>query len=303
MNREIRHAISAGLLATALLALPLMVPLFMPLMPLAPLPLYLVGIRFGVRAVWLSSVVMLLYGLMTTGLISVALLQTLIIVGFPALTAWLIRRQWSLGYCILAAVFIALAVLLAGLLISWVVDFDPVVHVAERIRQVTDALMASLEPGAIDAVQRAQLSRAMDQFADFFAPLFPGLFLSGWLVLQLINLQLSRHILIKMGEKRFILDDPVWFRVPDLFVWALVVGLALSLAVDGFLRFAAINLCLLLAVPYFFQGLAVLQTLFNLYRIAPFFRTLFYVMLFLWLELAILVALVGLGGACLGTRV
>lgn len=83
------------------------------------------------------------------------------------------------------------------------------------------------------------------------------------------------------------------FRSPDYLIWVLIAAGFGVMAPTGLVAIPALNLLLLLAVIYFFQGLAVLLTVTDRSNMSGFFKFMLAMLLFLQPYLAVLVAAVG----------
>ena len=83
------------------------------------------------------------------------------------------------------------------------------------------------------------------------------------------------------------------FKVPDLFIWATTAAIfgAFYHHGDEWIETVSINALNVLAVAFFFQGLAVATQAFRAFKIAPFWRAIWY--LILVVQLFLLVSLVG----------
>lgn len=84
------------------------------------------------------------------------------------------------------------------------------------------------------------------------------------------------------------------FRVPDLLIWVFLFSFLFSFLKIGpaFVSVVALNLMQYLLGVYFFQGLAVTETALLIFRIGPFFKILFYILIVG--QLFLLLSLVGL---------
>ncbi|MGE0633491.1 MAG: DUF2232 domain-containing protein [Pseudobdellovibrionaceae bacterium] len=78
---------------------------------------------------------------------------------------------------------------------------------------------------------------------------------------------------------------PREFRVPDVFVWASMVAFLLSFKSFGLseAELVAVNVLNVMVILYLFQGVAVAEAVFHHFRVGPFFRVLFFLILVLQL--------------------
>ena len=68
------------------------------------------------------------------------------------------------------------------------------------------------------------------------------------------------------------------WRLPDVAVWLVIASGTMLFLPVGDVRLYGLNGLMVCAVLYFFQGLAVLGTLFNRWRVPPVVRILIYVL-------------------------
>ncbi len=113
---------------------------------------------------------------------------------------------------------------------------------------------------AIVAPQGQDVLRAAIKSA---APFFPGAVAAFWAMSLLLNAALAQGILAKGGNNlrpspRF---KDLW--LPDGLSWALVGAALLALIASGELEYIGRNLVLVLGVPFFFLGLAVVHSVVN----------------------------------------
>ncbi|HEY4635442.1 MAG TPA: DUF2232 domain-containing protein, partial [Rhodospirillales bacterium] len=116
-----------------------------------------------------------------------------------------------------------------------------------------DELLHAMAPHLGDA--RIALSVQM------MAPLFPGAVGGSWLIMSVVNAALAQAILVRM--KRNLRPTPAYAEttLPQWVSWPLVGAAALALIGSGDLQYTGRNLAMVLAVPFFFVGLAVVHTL------------------------------------------
>lgn len=118
----------------------------------------------------------------------------------------------------------------------------------------------------------------------------PGILLTMSLLLAWGNLLLSRRIDVGQGR----LVSMAGWRAPDALIWPLVAALALMVFGGGVLFWAAANLALVLAVIYFFQGLAVLAYWLDKKNAPRLLRAGIYLLVAVEIFMAVLVAAAGL---------
>lgn len=85
------------------------------------------------------------------------------------------------------------------------------------------------------------------------------------------------------------------FRLPDNLVWILILGGFLILAPDTGLKYVSYNVLALFALLYFFQGLQVVNKLFDRFQVSIFIRSLLLLFIFLYFTVvATMVVLIGI---------
>lgn len=295
LNKITAHPVSAGLLATGLFLLPLGVSLLAPMQVLVSLPLLLVAVRRGHRAGWQAVAVMVACAFFIGGGVAFPAMVFLLFAGFPLLAAWLWRAGWKTSHCALAAFLIGAVTLFGVLVWAWVVGLDLPVQLASALNVLKEALLTSLAANqGVDALALTEFRHSLDQLVALISLLFPAFVLMGWFLVQIGNLLLARFFLNRWGENRMVPEDLTALRLPFSLVWAVIIMALLALVSRGSLHDMGVNLGVFLSVPYFFQGLAVIQQAFVRYKVGGFMRGVIFVALFLWTGMALLVLLLGL---------
>ncbi|NYZ11979.1 DUF2232 domain-containing protein [Azospirillum sp. RWY-5-1] len=161
------------------------------------------------------------------------------------------------------------------------------------------------EPGGLEGVVRRALGDMAAQFAPpdaepsadtdhlWIAPALPGFVVVSWMFMTIINGTLAQGVLMRFGRNRrpgmriTELELPRWLGP----VYGTVV--AMALAIPGDVGFLALNLGLILSVPFAFAGLSVVHA----YARARSTRTAILVAFYMFLVLFgwPVVVLVGLG--------
>lgn len=124
------------------------------------------------------------------------------------------------------------------------------------------------------------------------------------LALGLISERRMR-LLFQLPDAKFFLPQLgrlMTFRMPDLSIWltiAVVFGAFFQHGIP-WVELLSINLLNVMVVLFFFQGLAVVAFMFRLFRVAPFWRVFWYVLIFS--QLALLVMVLGFADYWLEVR-
>ena len=72
------------------------------------------------------------------------------------------------------------------------------------------------------------------------------------------------------------------YRLPDNLVWVLIIGGFLILAPQEGLKYASYNVLSIFGVLYFFQGLQVINKVFDKFQVSIFFRSFLILFIFLY---------------------
>lgn len=296
LNKITTDPISSGLLAAGLLLLPSQMPFMAPLQVAVPLPLLLVALRRGHRAGWQAVGILMLCTLLinSSGLLFPVVIFTLF-AGFPLLTAWLWRTGWKTSQCLTIAFLIG-GVVLAGILL-WAIltGSDLPAQLSAWMNIFKEELLSSLSTSKeLDAATLAHFRRSVEQFIDIMSLLFPAFALIGWFFVQIGNLLFARFLIRRWKENGIMPEDLTMLRLPFPLIWAMIAMGLLSLLARGPLQHLGANMSLFLTVPYFFQGLTIIQQAFRKYNIKGIAQGVFFAALFFWAGITLLVTLLGL---------
>ena len=258
MSKDLLIAIGGGMLsAFASLAFMSGMPGALLAVYLAPLPLLLVGLDHGTKAASLAG----LSGIILTGLVGGAMSGLLFAV-IHALPAWIIVRQglqkrpgadgkveewYPVGFilCILTVFCTGLYTVAT----VWSLGEDGGLHAI--VQSYLSQVFAFMMP-ALDEATRGDLVQAI-------SPLFPGYMGTSWVMMAAVNASIAMAILTRakrLARPKTKLAD---LTLPDWMSWFLIAAAAVALLGQGELEFFGRNLALILAVPFFFLGLAVVH--------------------------------------------
>lgn len=132
-------------------------------------------------------------------------------------------------------------------------------------------LMAAIWTGGLEAAVTEYLTALADAIAApqgqevlreaimLATPFFAGSIAAFWALTLLINAVLAQGLLAKGGRNLRPTPRLRELRLPDWLSWALVAMALLALIGPGDIGYIGRNLFLVLAVPYFFLGLAVVH--------------------------------------------
>ncbi len=264
---------------------------------LAPLPLLLVGLGLGAKAGTVAAITGFMVAGLTGGAMAAGLYGML-----NALPAALVVRQ-------------ALSQRPAGPAGS--VDWYPVGSILSWLTILGAAifLMAVL---ASHAAGQADIGGAISTYLDrafeimapalgegdranvvaTFTPLFPGFVVTSWVVMTAVNGAVAQAVLVRLGRNLRPQTPLAALILPEWMSTLLAASAAVALLGPGELEYIGRNLTIILAVPFFFLGLAVIHALAR--RALPpttllaVFYFVFYILLLVTGWAALMVAGVGL---------
>ena len=248
---------------------------------LAPLPLFVTGLWLGTTAVAVAG--------------AIAAAVVLLATGSPLATA---------GYAatgVLPAVLVVRQALLARPAVDGGgdgIEWYPPGHLLMGLTGLGIAgiliavLLASGEPGGLEAMVREMLRGMAEQFAPEgepppdeafgFASAMPGIMAVSWLLMTIVNATLAQGLLMRFGRNR---RPPMRLAELELPAWAppaFAVAVLGAMALPGMAGFVALNAAIVLALPFAFAGLAVVHVFAARQRSRTALLVGFYLFLFLF---------------------
>ena len=225
---------------------------------LAPLPLLLVGLGFGASAGTVAGgagvlATVALGGMVPAGLYALVNAVPALVVVRTALTQSPrergTRAWYPVGFtlCWLAALAAALFAAIAFL--AWSTGNG----VVEAISDFLDQTLSTMIPQLASA-KRGDLIAAT-------VPLFPGMVGASWILMTAVNGALAQGILVRTGRNLRPSPRLTDLILPDWMSWLFVASAVMALLGPGEWEYTGRNLAFILAVPFFFLGLAVVHTL------------------------------------------
>lgn len=202
------------------------------------------------------------------------------------------------------AVWWASGVQLAGLGIVAVVVWlaggpSPTEQLLRGVDTVLAVVAARLaeEGGGVASVE--QLLGAVRQVV---ARTYPVLLFVNLAVINLVNLQLLRPLLVATGQRRPGPPFPRRWRLPDRLGWGVVAGAVALRTGIGPLQVVGANLLFLLLFLFTLQGFGLLSHLLHRARVPVLLRGLLYALLLVSIQLYPLIAVAGLVEGWLDVR-
>lgn len=130
-----------------------------------------------------------------------------------------------------------------------------------------------------DLVAGAQGQEVLSEAILRAIPFFPGSVAAFWALSVLCNAIMAQALLAKGGRNIRPTPRLREFRLPDWLSWALVASALIALLTPGEIEYVARNLALVLAVPFFFLGLAVVHKLAGMVPLPGALLSLIYVVM------------------------
>ncbi|MBF0421468.1 MAG: DUF2232 domain-containing protein [Magnetococcales bacterium] len=311
------HPIAAGGWAILFLTLPSLITMLMPasqvsgllmllvlpLQALAPLPIFLVSLRRGLKEGVFATLLLVAGSILLSQEIKFPLLVLLLIATYPLLAAWMLHKGWNFSQSAVAGFLLGLLILSLLLLMSTYAPLDMEKSLLASFNAMRDRLVVMAQNQGAGAAAIHEHQRSLEQLFNILVFLFPSLLVSGWFLLQLINLVITRHLFAKWFGYPLPEENFARFRVPFFMVWPVIAfGLIMMLLNGPWYRFSA-NMCMFLAIPYFFQGLAVIQAMFQHLKVPVFWQNVFYVFIFWSSKTALVIIVLGFFDTWLNVRI
>lgn len=161
------------------------------------------------------------------------------------------------------------------------------IHLLDEVKK----LLAGFEPGAA----MGNMGISINQ--ETFIQQLPSMTVIGLIVALGLALIFERRLLFWVGSPK---DESIegaskfsTFRIPDVFVWLTIAAIFGAFFKHGnsLIEMISINSLNVLAVMFFFQGLMIVAQAFRVFKVAPFWRNLWYIVFVF--QLFFLVSLIG----------
>jgi hypothetical protein len=243
---------------------------------LAPLPLLLVGLGFGVSAGTVAGgagflTTVALGGMVTAGLYAVVNAVPALVVVRTILTrrsgAGGTQAWYPAGFTLSWLTALAAGLFVTAAFMAWGSGSG----VAAAVTDFLDQALATMLPH-VSSTKRGDLVAAT-------IPLFPGMVGASWILMTTVNGALAQGILVRAGHNVRPSPRLADLVLPDWMSWLLVASAAVALVGPGEWQYTGRNLALISAVPFFFLGLAVVHTLVNRVSFSGSLLVVFYFML------------------------
>ncbi len=281
--------------------------------PIASLPLFMAGLGLGTQAATLACAsgffLIWLVGMLIGG--AGALLAGIygLVYAVPALVVMrqtLLRRKSSTGPTIwyaaggivstLTAFFMGLLVL--GACIMWTQGLG----VGETLSTQLAGVIEAVKTEWTEAESQSLFGRTLLLLPEL-VPFLPGLFITSWLLMTLVNAGFAQALLTRFGRNLRPKGSLREVNLPMWMSWLLVISAAVALAGPGDLGYIGRNLALVAAASFFIVGLSLAHLWAQRLPSPGMALTVFYLVLLLLLGPAfLLVAGIGIIDQWFGLR-
>lgn len=311
MPRDVLTAVAAGL-ASAAAALAFLSGSFLAigLVYMAPLPMLMAGLALGPRVAAIAAlagimvmgmfggpamagVFAVVHGLPTWAIVKLALSARVGAAGAGAADTATNGGSAAGAWMAPGAIVSVMALFAAGLLIvaaMAVGDAGLSGFVADHLGRVFETMAPGLE-----AADRGRITQTM-------TPLFPGTVAASWVVMVAVNTVIAQGVLARIGRNRRPSPGYLGLELPGWLSWPLVGAAVMALVGPGEWEYLGRNLTMVLALPYFFLGLAVFHTLARRVAATKMLLVTFYLVIVISIWAALVVAGIGIVEQWYGLR-
>lgn len=216
----------------------------------------------------------------------------LLLLSLGLLLGFGMRQQWSIEKTIGLAALFAFA---GGALLLWIAAGGFEGGLAAYIEQdMRQSIHAFIQQYGAESQDRRALEESLLSIVPLLVKLLPGTAMSFTLVLTWLNVVAARRY-CRLARLPF----PVWghwleWKTPDHLIWGVIVGGLMELLPDRSLKVVGINVLLVLATVYMFQGLAIAGFYFERWKMPRIMRLLSYGIILVQQFATLAVVLLGL---------
>ncbi len=240
------------------------------------------GLKYSLQVGGIAAVSLLL---LSSGNLYVVLLFLGLFVLLPVMIAVVMQRQGLGQAAWLLSLGLFFGVILALLLSSDAASLE--VFVNQLFKPLFENMIASLQPGEVDAIAQIQ------QLQKMMAEIFPGLLVLGLWVSWWGDIIFARKIAIKYGFYQGNVDEMLTLFLPKQLMYILLVVVGLANITTGDIQYLTINASLVLAGLVAVQGVMVAHAWLKSRDMLNAIVVM-YVVLFFWSFVVVLFVLIGL---------
>ncbi|ABK18859.1 YybS family protein [Syntrophobacter fumaroxidans] len=202
------------------------------------------------------------------------------------------RRQWSIEKTIGVP---TLFVFVAGAFLFWLAAGDSETGFAGFVEEdLRNSIRAAMQQYGGEGEEKKVLEQSLQNMVPFLVKLLPGAAVSTTLLAAWFNVVAARRY-CRMARLPF----PAWgqwleWKAPDHLIWGVIAAGVMLLVPGKTLTVVGLNLLLILATVYLFQGLAILGFYFERWKMPRAMRLLSYGIVLLQQFATMAVILLGL---------
>lgn len=276
---------------------------------LAPIPIAIICFRHGAGNALMTSVAAALGVGMILGLFSgISVLTGITAIGIAV--GLCLKKNYSdvksVALVILGVLLSLAAVLLTGVVVSGISVTGLGSDLLAMVDTSIEGAMEIYQASGLSTDQINTLGQMLAQLKDTLIRLFPAIFVIACSVVSALYVFLTKFIVRKMGFKFSEVEPFIKWRLPWTFIWGLISGLALlvvgNIIEQNTLTYIGINLTFIFGFIYMVQGVSVIYSLMDKYKVSKIFKVFLVIMLFMLGEFQVMVAIFGLSDIWLDWR-
>ncbi len=263
-----------------------------------PLPIFYYLVTLGKKdgailirnAVLLSAAGALLFGSMSALTFSFAM-APLGVAFFHAVS----KRKNPVETGFIGSLFLALAWFLFWSVLGMIHQTNPYTALlGELDKGLTNGLMIYEESSGLEPETLESIRTAVQLLRNYIPKILPALLVSVILTITWSNLVLGNWLLKKRNKELTKWPDFVEWSLPEPLVWLVIVAGITVFLLPAPMSIMGLNILIVCATLYFFQGLAIVTSLLNKWSVPLLFRILIYALIFIQTYGIIILSFLGL---------
>ena len=140
----------------------------------------------------------------------------------------------------------------------------------------------------------SRVRNAVTLLREYIPKVMPGILFSAILTISWLNLVLGNWLLKKKDRKLTPWPDYIKWKLPEPLVWLVIAAGITVFILPAPMKTIGLNVLLVAITVYFFQGLAIIASLFNKWSVPMLIRILIYALIFIQTYGIILLSFLGL---------
>lgn len=272
----------------------------------APLPLFLVGLAFGPKAVTVAGITGLFVTWASGDILAMGLYGAT-----SAIPAWLVVQRVMMSrpaadggveWYPVGSALSWLALLGTGMVLAAAFPAGSGLSGSMDTGQGLEALIIEHLDGTFAVMLPSLPDSNRETIVGLMAPIFPGVMGVIWVAMTILNGSLAQAILVRLERNLRPTPSFAGLTLPDWASWPLVGAAALALVGSGEVEYLARNAAIILSIPFFMLGLAVVHTLIRRMGLPGIVLTGFYLILLVFSGASLLIAGIGIVEQWVGLR-